>query len=68
MDKIMILKKSLTKHLLGNIASAHLIYLLTVPLLRNSMLFQKSVIPMVDFKLPFSPCDYIASIEVGHDF
>ncbi|CBY17884.1 unnamed protein product [Oikopleura dioica] len=55
-------KKTLTKHLLGNVAFAHLIYLLCVPTLRNWKMFT-FVVPKVDVELPFSPCDYVAPIE-----
>ena len=55
--------KTLTKHLLGNVAFAHLIYLLCVPTLRNWKMVA-FVFPKVDLELPFAPCDYVAPIEV----
>ena len=59
--------RTLTKHLLGNVAMAHLLYLLTVVPMRNWLLFKSTVLPMTTFQLSFfdlMPCDLIAPMEV----
>ena len=59
--------RTLTKHLLGNVAMAHLLYLLTVVPMRNWLLFKSTMLPMTTFQLSFfdlMPCDLIAPMEV----